>query len=39
MEAAVAKAQAWHARLLKTAGQSLGISQLDMQDLVNRGGE
>ncbi len=39
MEAAVAKAQARHARLLKNAGQSMGVSQLDMQDLVNRGGE
>jgi hypothetical protein len=38
MEAAVAKAQARHARLLKNAGQSMGVSQLDMQDLVNRGG-
>ncbi|MGB6944831.1 MAG: hypothetical protein WBE37_20715 [Bryobacteraceae bacterium] len=39
MEAAVAKAQARHARLLKNAGQSMGVSQLDMQDLVNRGEE
>lgn len=39
MQAAVAKAQARHARLLKNAGQSMGGSQLDMQDLVNGGGE
>ena len=39
MEAAVAKAQARHARLLKNAGQSMGVSQSDMQDLVNRGEE
>jgi hypothetical protein len=39
MEAAVAKAQARHARLLKNAGQSMGVSQSDMQDLVNRGAE
>ncbi len=39
MEAAVAKAQARHARLLKNAGQSMGVSQSDMQDLVDRGTE
>ncbi len=39
MEAAVAKAQARHARLLKNAGQSMGVSQSDIQDLVSRGEE
>ena len=38
MEAAVARAQGRHARLLKSAGQAMvGDSQLAMQELVNRG--
>jgi hypothetical protein len=38
MEAAIARAQGRHARLLKSAGQAMvGDSQLAMQDLVTRG--
>ena len=38
MEAAVARAQGRHARLLKSAGQAMvGDSQLAMQELVNHG--
>jgi hypothetical protein len=38
MQAAVARAQGRHARLLKSAGQAMvGDSQLAMQDLVIRG--
>lgn len=37
MEAAVARARGRHARLLKSAGQSMvGESQLAMQEMVNR---
>jgi hypothetical protein len=38
LEAAVAKAQGRHARMLKNAGQSMGSdSRIAMQDLVNQG--
>ena len=38
MEAAVARAQSRHARLLKTAGQAMvGESQMAMQELVKHG--
>ncbi|MGD0135335.1 MAG: hypothetical protein ABSE57_25090 [Bryobacteraceae bacterium] len=38
LEAAVAKAQGRHARLLKNAGQAMGSdSRLAMRDLVNQG--
>jgi len=40
LEAAVAKAQGRHARLLKNAGQAMGSdSRVAMRDLVNQGNE